>query len=222
MKNPLLLAVFILGLLLFISFYIVSSALYKRRHQQKYSFKQMFPYEFNYPSVFKDNTCGNLLFILGSIAITVFYILNPYSSIYQTVALIISIVFTMVLICLILMPLYYLKTHMVLSVVTMTLSMALPLFNFFLAMTEYRAAVEQAREVLCIISMIISGLLALTMIALILNPKLSFRIYLDKELDSEGKEVLKRPKIIFLALNEWMSIFVFFISPLAALLISLI
>ena len=222
MKNPLLLAVFVLGIFLFVAFYAVSSAFYKHRHKQEYHFYQMFPYELNYPSVFKENTYGNVLFILASFAVAAFYILNPQGSIYKTATLIIAIVFTMVLICLILMPLYYLKTHMVLSITTLTLAMALPLFNFFMALSEYRLEVEQTKQVLDIISMVISAILALIMMGLILNPKLSFKIYMDKEIDSDGNEVLKRPKTIFLALSEWIAIFVYFLSPLAVILLRLI
>ena len=68
----------------------------------------------------------------------------------------------------------------------------------------------------------ISALLSLTMLLLILNPKLSFKIYSIKEVDAEGNEVLKRPKVIVIALTEWISIFVYFLSPISLLLISLI
>ena len=136
--------------------------------------------------------------------------------------MIIAIVFTMILICLVLMPLYYLRTHMTLSVVAMTLSMALPLFNFIFVFSQYKIEVDEVKRILCVTSMVVSGLLALTMMALILNPKLTFKIYLDKGLDSSGNEVLIRPKVIFLALTEWMSIFVYFLSPISILLIALI
>ena len=222
MQNPLLLALFCLGIMLLTAFYFVSALLYKRRHNQKYHFYQMFPYEFNYPSVFKNNSYGNVLFILSAFAVAAFYILNPYSSIYRTITMIIAIVFTMILICLVLMPLYYLRTHMTLSVVAMTLSMALPLFNFIFVFSQYKIEADEVKRILCVASMVVSGLLALTMMALILNPKLTFKIYLDKGLDSSGNEVLIRPKVIFLALTEWMSIFVYFLSPISILLIALI
>ena len=222
MKNPLLLAVFCIAIFLLIAFYFVSGALYKQRHNDKYHFYQMFPYELNYPSVFKDNTFGNVMFILASFAVATFYILNPYTSIYKTITIIVAIVFTMLLICLLLMPLYYLKTHLVLSTVAMTLSLALPLFNLFFVYGQYKIEVEQAKRILCIISMVFSGLLAVVMLVLIMNPRLTFKIYLDKKVDEQGNEVLKRPRVIFLALNEWMSIFIYFLTPISLLLISLI
>ena len=222
MQNPILLVLFVLGILMLTAFYFVSALLYKSRHQQKYHFYQMFPYEFNYPSVFRNNPYGNILFVLGGFAVVTFYIFNPYSSIYRIIAIIIAIVFVMILICLIMMPLYYLKTHMALSIASMTLSMALPLFNFFLAFSQYKIEADSIKRVMCIISMVVSGILALMMIALILNPRLTFKIYLDKDKDTSGNEVLKRPRIIFLALSEWVSIFIFFLSPLGVLLISIL
>ena len=222
MKNPLLLAVFCLGIFLLIAFYFVSKALYKMRHKETYRFRHMFPYELNYPSVFKENLWGNLLFIFASFSVAVFYILNPYISIYRIITIVIAIVFTMILICLLLMPLYYLRTHLVLSVLSMTLALALPLFNLFLALSQYKIETENVKRILCIVSMVVSGVLALVMLLLILNPKLTFKIYLDKDTDSSGNEVLKRPRIIYLALTEWMAIFIYFLSPISVLLISLI
>ena len=222
MQNPLLLAVFVLAIFLFIVFNVVSRIFYKRRHGDKYHFYQMFPYEFNYPAVFKENPYGNFLFIMASLSIAVFYILNPYNSIYRIMALIAALAFTMILICIIMMPLYYLKTHMALSIVSMTLAMALPLFNLLMAYNQYKVEPNNMKQVLMIISMVFSGILALIMIALILNPRLTFKIYLDKETDSNGQEVLKRPKIIPLALTEWVSILVYFLSTVSVVLINLL
>ena len=118
------------------------------------------------------------------------------------------------------MPMNYLRTHLTLSVISMTLSLALPLINIFLGYADYIFFDNNTSRVLSVIAMVISGLLALVMLVLIFNPKLTFKIYLDKEVDADGNEVLKRPKIIFLALNEWMSIFIFFLTPLAIVLVN--
>ena len=224
MKYPVLLAVYVLALFAFAIFNIVSRVFYKNRHKDKYHFYNMFPYEFNYPSVFKENPYGNFLFIFSGFAVAVFYILNPHTeSMYRTIAIIAAIAFTMVLICLIMMPLYYLKTHMVLSIGSMILAMVLPLFNLFLALAQRKTGLlNQTQDVLAIISIVVSGILSAVMLLLILNPKLSFKIYYEKAVDVNGKEIMKRPKVIYLALNEWMSIFVYFLSPLGVLLISLI
>lgn len=222
MQNPLLLALFVLGIILIVAFYFISKTLYKARHKETYSFWRMFPYELNYPSVFKENLWGNFLFIFASLAVVTFYILNPYDSIYKIITIVISIVFTMVSVCLLLMPMIYLRTHLTLSVFSMTLSLALPLFNLFSAYNDYKTYTNNVSRILSIIAMVISGLLALMMLILIMNPKLTFKIYLDKETDNDGNEVLKRPKVIFLALNEWMAIFIYFLTPLAVVLMGVI
>lgn len=222
MKNPLLLALFILGVCLFVLFYFVSALFYKRRNKSKYHFYQMFPYEFNYPNIFMANFYGNILMVLSCLSVVAFYEINPFNSLYKIAAMILSILLTMVFIVLLLLPLRYLRTHITLSVVSMALSAILPLFNLFLALEQYKTLTENAPQTLCVISIIVSGLLSLSMLLLILNPKLTFKIYLDKTLDEKGNEVFIRPKVIPIALNEWWAIFVFFVSPLSVLLISII
>ena len=222
MTNPLLVVLFCLGIVLIFAFYIVSKTLYQHRHKETYSFWRMFPYELNYPSVFKENLWGNFLFIFACLAVVAFYILNPYGDVYRIVGIVISIVLTMVCVCLLLMPMNYLRTHLILSIVAMTLSLALPLFNIFLAYADYLYFDSGISRVLSIVSMVYSGLLALILLALIINPKLTFKIYLDKEIDKDGNEVLKRPKVIFLALNEWVAMFVYFLTPLAIVLVNIV
>ena len=221
MQYPLVLALFVLAICLFIAFYVVSKVLYRKRHETKYHFYQMFPYEFNYPGVFKENFYGNILMILGCLCVIAFYEVAPYSSIYSILGLALSIVGTMVIILLFLIPLRYLKTHMALAAVIMTLGAAIPLFNLFEGLDQFKIATTDLDRILCIISMVYSGLLALSMMGLIINPKLSFKIYYDKTIDEEGNEKLVRPKFIFMALNEWWAIFIFFLSLLAILLLTL-
>lgn len=215
MQNPLLLTVFVIGVSLFILCYLVSTLFYKKRHEAKYHFYQMFPYEFNYPHVFKENLYGNLLFGISCFIITAFYIINPLSSLYTYLSLALAIILTMLFLCLLLMPLQYLRTHIVLSTLSMTLAGALPLFNLLNALEQMKTT--NGNRTLYIISMIISGLLAFSMIVLILNPKMTFKIYYEKEVTPDGKEIIKRPKIIFVALSEWWAIFTFIASPLAML-----
>lgn len=221
MFSPALLTVLCLELFFFIVFNVVSRIFYQKRHNIKYHFYQMFPYELNYPAVFKENPYGNFVFILSAFANITFYILNPFDSIYRIVSLIIVIVLAMLLLCALMMPLNYLRTHLYLVCVIMALTLALPLFNFFLAFSQFKLDVNALHNAMAIISMVISAILALIMIVLILNPKLTFKIYMDKGLDKDGNEVLKRPSVIFLALTEWMAIFIYYLSPIAILILTL-
>ena len=86
MKHPILLALFCLGIVLLTAFYFISKTLYKQRHNENYSFVRMFPYEYNYPSVFKENIWGNVLFLFACSAVVVFYIMNPFDSIYKNIS----------------------------------------------------------------------------------------------------------------------------------------
>ena len=219
MKNPLLLALFILGLCLFIVFYVVSASFYYKRHKTKYRFYKMFPYEFNYPSVFKENIYGNVLLFLSCLCVVAFYQINPLQTIYSTIGIIISIVTTMLIVVLLLFPIRYLRTHMIISCILMTLGAAGPLFNFFMAYSQLKIVENDVSKALCFVSMSISAVLAVSMLMLIINPKLTFKIYMDKTTDEQGNEVLERPKLIFMALSEWWAIFLFFLSPLAILLL---
>ena len=219
MQNPLLLALFILGLCLFVIFYVVSTAFYFRRHKTKYHCYRMFPYELNYPNMFRQNVYGNVLLILACVCVIAFYQINPLVSIYSTIGLVVSIVTTMLIVILLLFPIRYLKPHMIVSCVFMTLGAAGPLFNFFAAYSQLKLVENNIGRTLCIISMSISAVLAISMLVLIMNPKLTFKIYMDKTVDEEGNEQLQRPKLIFMALNEWWAIFLFFLSPLAVLLL---
>ena len=222
MQNPALVTVAFIALFVFTVFNVVSRIFYKKRHKTTYHFYQMFPYEFNYPAIFKENPYGNFLFLFSGFAVCAFYILNPYDSIYKVFSLIIAIVFTMIILCLTMMPMTYLRTHIFLACVSMGLAMALPLFNFFLAFNQYRIETDQLKRALCIASLAISALLALTMMTLILNPKLTFKIYYRKEIGLNGKEVLKRPPVIFLAMTEWMAIYTYFLSIIPVTLICLL
>ena len=219
MLYPIPLTLFIVGVSLFVVFYFVSSLLYCKRHETKYHFFNMFPYEFNYPSVFKNNLYGNLLLIFGCLAIMAFYEFASFSDMYSLVTIILSILQTMVIILLVLMPLKYLRTHIVVSVLSMVFSMAIPAFNLLIALDEMKNATSETMKVVSIISMVIAGILSLSMIVLILNPRMTFKIYAEKETDENGNEVLKRPKVIAVALSEWWAIFVYFLSPLSILLL---
>ena len=219
MKHPLLLALSIIGICLFVSFYFVSRAFYFKRHQVKYHFFQMFPYEFNYPNIFKENLYGNIIFVLSCLSIIAFYINNPLNNIYSLLGIILSIVLTMMYIILLLLPLRYLRTHMIVSSISMALSTALPVLNLFAALNLMKSVVEEANPTLCIISMVISGIIGLMMLLLILNPKLTFNIYYEKAVDADGNEIKKRPKVILMALNEWWAIFTFFLATIPLILL---
>jgi len=220
------LAIFLASLSLFVGGYFISSAFYYKKHDVKYSFKRMFPYEFNYPNSFKRNIYGNIALVLSMLGVIVFYIykmsnINSNSiTIYVLVAL--SIITAALIGCLLFMPLQFLRTHIIVSTLAMTLSFAMPALNALLGYEAFRIHEVDTAKVLSFIAMIVGALLAVVMVIFLFNPRATYKIYLDKSVDKDGNEVMARPKFIPIAFNEWWAIITYMLSPLPLVIISFI
>ena len=183
----------------------------------------MFPYEFNYPNSFKRNIYGNIAIVLSMVGIIVFYIYKMSNTnsqsitIYVLVAL--SIITAALIGCLLFMPLHFLRTHMIVSTLCMTCAFAMPALNALVGYETFKMAEVDSSKVLSIIAIVIGIILALTMVILLLNPRATYKIYLDKSVDENGNEVMARPKFIPIAFNEWWAIFTFILSPLPLIFI---
>ncbi len=220
------LAIFLASLSLFVGGYFLSSAFYYKKHDVKYSFKRMFPYEFNYPNSFKRNIYGNIALVLSMLGVIVFYIykmsnINSNSiTIYVLVAL--SIITAALIGCLLFMPLQFLRTHIIVSTLAMTLSFAMPALNALLGYEAFRIHEVDTAKVLSVISMVVGAILAVVMIIFLFNPKATYKIYLDKSVDKDGNEVMARPKFIPIAFNEWWAIITYMLSPLPLVILSFV
>ena len=216
-------AIFFASFAMFVGGYFLSSAFYYKKHDVKYSFKRMFPYEFNYPNSFKRNIYGNIALVLSLVGVITFYIYRMSISNSQTITLYVlvalSIIAAAFIGCLLFMPLQFLRTHMVVSTLCMTCAFAMPALNAVVGYEALRAAEVDSTKVLSIIAIVIGIILALTMVVLLLNPRATYNIYLDKSVDENGNEVMARPKFIPIAFNEWWAIFTFVLSPLPLLFI---
>ena len=210
----------------FVGGYFLSSAFYYKKHDVKYSFKRMFPYEFNYPNSFKRNIYGNIALVLSMLGVIVFYIykmsnINSNSiTIYVLVAL--SIITAALIGCLLFMPLQFLRTHIIVSTLAMTLSFAMPALNALLGYEAFRIHEVDTAKVLSVISMVVGAILAVVMIIFLFNPKATYKIYLDKSVDKDGNEVMARPKFIPIAFNEWWAIITYMLSPLPLVILSFV
>ena len=220
------LAIFLASLSLFVGGYFLSSAFYYKKHDVKYSFKRMFPYEFNYPNSFKRNIYGNIALVLSMLGVIVFYIykmsnINSNSiTIYVLVAL--SIITAALIGCLLFMPLQFLRTHIIVSTLAMTLSFAMPALNALLGYEAFRIHEVDTAKTLSVIAMVVGAILAVVMIIFLFNPKATYKIYLDKSVDKDGNEVMARPKFIPIAFNEWWAIITYMLSPLPLVILSFI
>ena len=220
------LAIFLASLSLFVGGYFLSSAFYYKKHDVKYSFKRMFPYEFNYPNSFKRNIYGNIALVLSMLGVIVFYIykmsnINSNSiTIYVLVAL--SIITAALIGCLLFMPLQFLRTHIIVSTLAMTLSFAMPALNALLGYEAFRIHEVDSAKALSVIAMVVGAILAVVMIIFLFNPKATYKIYLDKSVDKDGNEVMARPKFIPIAFNEWWAIITYMLSPLPLVILSFV
>ena len=219
-------AIFFASVAMFVGGYFLSSAFYYKKHDVKYSFKRMFPYEFNYPNSFKRNIYGNIALVLSLVGVITFYIYRMSISNSQTITLYVlvalSIITATLIGCLLFMPLQFLRTHMVVSTLCMTCAFAMPALNALLGYEALKAAEVDSSKVLSIIAIVIGIILALTMVILLLNPRATYNIYLDKSVDENGNEVMARPKFIPIAFNEWWAIFTYILSPIPLIFVSFI
>ena len=220
------LAIFLASLSLFVGGYFLSSAFYYKKHDVKYSFKRMFPYEFNYPNSFKRNIYGNIALVLSMLGVIVFYIykmsnINSNSiTIYVLVAL--SIITAALIGCLLFMPLQFLRTHMIVSTLAMTLSFAMPALNALLGYEAFRIHEVDTAKALSVVAIVVGALLAVVMVIFLFNPRATYKIYLDKSIDKDGNEVMARPRFIPIAFNEWWAIITYVLSPLPLVVLSFI
>ena len=220
------LAIFLASLSLFVGGYFLSSAFYYKKHDVKYSFKRMFPYEFNYPNSFKRNIYGNIALVLSMLGVIVFYIykmsnINSNSiTIYVLVAL--SIITAALIGCLLFMPLQFLRTHMIVSTLAMTLSFAMPALNALLGYEAFRIHEVDTAKALSVVAIVVGALLAVVMVIFLFNPRATYKIYLDKSVDKDGNEVMARPRFIPIAFNEWWAIITYVLSPLPLVVLSFI
>ena len=220
------LCIFIMSLTFFTAGYFFSSSFYFKKYDIKYSFKRMFPYEFNYPNAFKNNIYGNIAFIisiLGTIAFYIYYLNTQQvgNNVPAFVLAIVAFVVSVTICCLLFMPLQYLRMHIMMSTLTMTCAFAMPALACCVIYPSFKDAVGN-NQTIYLVAFIVGAILSLAMLVFLLNPRATYKIYMDKSEDKDGNVVMTRPKFIPMAFNEWWAIFTFILSPIPLLIISFI
>lgn len=192
---------------------------YKFRFKSDYSIRNMFPYEFNYESHFVDNLGGNALLVLASLFSLTFYGTFPssHSEGFSTFVLICGIFAAVFAIMLYFIPTKYLKLHIAAlafdAVFTFMLSGAI----FCLNLKYYR----ELHNALNIVALVLAALSGLLILILTLSPGFSFRIKGVESKDENGNLIYVRPKTIFIALTEWLIIFVSFFNQIIVILFAI-
>ena len=221
MPGLLPLCIFIVTLTFFVGGYFFSSTFYFKKFDVKYSFKRMFPYEFNYPNAFKNNIYGNIAFIISIIGTIAFYIyyLNTRvgSNVPPFVLVIVAFLISVTTCCLLFMPLQFLRLHMMMSTLTMVCAFAMPALACSIIYPQFRDAVNNTK-IVYLVAFIVGTIMSLAMLVFLLNPRAPYKIYMDKHEDKDGNITMIRPKFIPMAFNEWWAIFTFMLSPIPLLI----
>ena len=191
------------SILLFISYFLLSSANYKKRFQNKYDFRNCFPYEFNFESKISDNILGNVALILSmffSIALFALGLAFYQTNGYVLASLIAGVIYSILVLAINFTPLKLLRVHFVMMILLFVASFFTPMAIGLTSFNVY----QQYKDVFSIILMVVCFVLGLANFAFIMNPRLSFNIKMQVAVDENGNEKYVRPKVILVALTEWM------------------
>ena len=206
------------SILFFFAFFLFGILYYKKRFNLPYDIRNTFPYEINYQVKFLDNIFVNIFLILSLVSSIGYFIFFDIKNIYgvNLVIVISGILLAILIFFLFFADLKYLRFHLLLLVLTAIAAFVLPAGVAILGFIHYQA---DHSDIFSLIIFIISALLALFIFGVMMNPKLNFRLEMDKEIDKNGNEKLVRPKYFVLAFSEWIFIFSLFASELLLLLL---
>ena len=181
-----------------------------RRMDPKFSFLRTFPYEYmnergNEVILFKP-----LLYVLTGLAFTPLFVITPLIKEFGNLSffsVVISCVFGLAMICNCLLFFFdarYTKTHMVLFTVASCLTFLSNTLTTIYAFVIFKGYKDMAIDhTSSLILGIASGVLAIGVLFLIVNPKL--KTWAKLEAEGEGEEkTYKRGKVFILAFTEWL------------------
>ena len=101
----------------------------------------------------------------------------------------------------------YTKTHMILVTISMSLTLLANALSTLLSIIVYKTYLDMSSaHPTSLVFAIVSGVLALGMLFLIVNPKLTSWAKLETQTDSNGEKTFVRGKVFILALTEWITI----------------
>ena len=181
-----------------------------RRMDPKFSFLRTFPYEFinergNEIILFKP-----LLYILTGLAFSPLFVITPLIKEFGSLgffSVMISCVFGLAMICNCLLFFFdarYTKTHMVLFTISSCLVFLSNTLTTIYSFVIFKGYKDMASDHLgSLILGIASGVIAIAVLFLIVNPKLKNWAKLEVETDGDQK-TYKRGKVFILAFTEWL------------------
>ena len=210
----------LLGIFFFLGFFVISMLRYNRKFNASYRMRNMFPYELNYESHFLENGYGNFSLILMCASSVAFFITFDltFGKTFFIPVISCGILFSLLIPFICLVPLKNLKAHILLVVLEFALAIVTPASIGIAALLTYQRYSGGAIASGIVVASIV---VCLFVCVLALNPSLSLRITMDKKVDENGETKYVRPKIIPLALAEWLLIISIFIDEIMIFILML-
>lgn len=180
---------------------------------KEFSLLRNFPFEFGKmnPNIFM--VFKTLMFILSGLAFSPLFFISPLMSEFGNLGvlcILITCVFGLTAISncfLFFFDARYTKTHMALVTISMCLTLLANALTTLVAVLVYKSYLDMNENHLgSLILAICSGLLALTMVFLAFNPKLTNWAKLEEQTNDSGEKSYSRGKVFILASFEWITI----------------
>lgn len=189
---------FVSSLVSLLAFLFVSTKRYAKYKNERYNFANYFPYELRISISYSDNPFGNSLFILSNLLSAGFYIsLLSFNYTGIDMAIVCSgVLLSLFNIGVYFYPLNNLKSHILMFSLEAVFSLAITILNSYKFISSQLDEPNNIKLIFCILY----SLLALFVLGLIANPKLSFNLKMETTSENEQK----RPKCFVLAVSEWL------------------
>ena len=206
------------SILFFIGFLLFGVRTYKKKYTVSYDLRNTFPYEINYKTRFLDNIFVNVFLVLSmtsSIGYFAFFDIKNLSGV-VIVILICGLLLSIINFFMFFADLKYIRFHLILLVLQSISAFGLAGSIGVFGLISFQ---KDNGYIVGLIVAILAIALGLFIFALMMNPKLNFRLEMVKTITPEGKETLVRPTYFVLAFTEWLFIFSLFISQLLLLIL---
>lgn len=204
------------SIVLFFLFIFVAINAYKKRWNMKYDIRNTFPYELNYQQRFTDNILPNAILTMAvatSIGLYAFFDIRNLSGI-GIVILVCGLLASIISFFMFFLDIRFIRFHIVLFTLYAITTFGTAAGIAVLCYQKYQNTLNVYYLVICLLSAVI----ALFGFGLIMNPKLTFHLQMQKAVGPDGKETLVRPKFFVLAISEWLMLFILLASDILLIL----
>ena len=213
---PTKVAALILSLLFFGIYFIASSFSYSHRFKNRYSIKNMFPFEFNYEGTFRMNFYGNSAMILTIFATVAFFIFydQSFTNGFFIAILFIGILASICMGVLSFLPMKLYRLHFVFVTLLFGAVLALSSLITIACFRNWQNLDYKTS----FIAFVLGAITTLFTFIMIMNPKITKPVKGVEVEQEDGTKIMKRPPIIHLAFSEWLLFFIFLIDMIALLI----